>query len=336
MKYAPILIPTLCRDDKFVRCVESLRKNSWAKYTAVYIALDYPAKKSHWEGYKKICEYLEQDFPEFAEMHVVKRTHNYGSCENVNDLRNTIFETWDRYIYTDDDMEFSPNFLEYIDKTMELYDNNPDVIAVCGYSYPLKWDVSEKSNIFESTIACFMWGTGFWRDKYLPIRQTLRDGVLRREYATGNRRFWKEKLIDARYIDFIGLGVSDEKGLLDDSSDVSISTYMELYDKYAIIPVLSKARNYGFDGTGLYCQDIKEYSFNSSQYNYIMQEIDENSSFEPRPDISKHEKINKKMWNEFDCRPNMVERVITTEGKHLFRIFFGDKTYQKLKMLVKC
>ena len=112
MKYAPILIPTLCRDDKFVRCVESLRKNSWAKYTAVYIALDYPAKKSHWEGYKKICEYLEQDFPEFAEMHVVKRTHNYGSCENVNDLRNTIFETWDRYIYTDDDMEFCMTIIQ--------------------------------------------------------------------------------------------------------------------------------------------------------------------------------------------------------------------------------
>ena len=65
MKYAPVIIPTLCRYEKFVQCMESLRKNSWAKYTEIYVAVDYPSKESHWEGYNRICEYLNQDFPEF-------------------------------------------------------------------------------------------------------------------------------------------------------------------------------------------------------------------------------------------------------------------------------
>ena len=56
MKYAPILIPTLCRADKFRKCIESLKKNKWAKYTAVYIALDYPLNDTHWCGYNEICE----------------------------------------------------------------------------------------------------------------------------------------------------------------------------------------------------------------------------------------------------------------------------------------
>ena len=46
MKYAPILIPTLCRSKHFIRCIESLKKNGWAKYTDVYVALDYPAKEA--------------------------------------------------------------------------------------------------------------------------------------------------------------------------------------------------------------------------------------------------------------------------------------------------
>ena len=62
MVYAPILIPTLCRDEHFIRCIESLKKNSWAEYTDVYVALDFPAKESHWDGYKKICTYLEGYF----------------------------------------------------------------------------------------------------------------------------------------------------------------------------------------------------------------------------------------------------------------------------------
>ena len=62
MKYAPVIIPTLCRYEHFVRCVESLKKNTWAKYTDIYIGLDYPKKDSHREGYLKIKEYLQGDF----------------------------------------------------------------------------------------------------------------------------------------------------------------------------------------------------------------------------------------------------------------------------------
>ena len=73
MKYAPIYIPTLCRSEHFIRLMESLRKNTWAKYTDVYIALDYPAKDSQKDGYNKICEYLKEDFTEFASFNLIKR-----------------------------------------------------------------------------------------------------------------------------------------------------------------------------------------------------------------------------------------------------------------------
>lgn len=335
MKYAPVLIPTLCRDDKFIRCMESLRRNSWADRTEIYIGVDYPTKESHWQGYRRICTYLERDFPEFAAVHVVKRPRNMGAGKNSDALKEWIFERHDRYIYTDDDMEFSPNFLEYIDKTMELYDEDPKVFAVCGYSYPLPWDVSEKSNLFASATGCFMWGTGFWRDKYLPIRYPLQNGVLRKEYATGNRQVWKKKLIDTRYLDFLGLGISEEKGLLDAASDVGISTYMELYDRYAIIPVLSKARNYGFDGTGEWCQKSTAKEFNALNYAYADQVIDTECSFEPRPDTFCHEVENRKIWAAFDCRKNMKRRVFVLEMKHLLWGVLGEKGYQKLKALLK-
>ena len=76
MIYAPVIIPTLCRYEHFVRCVESLRKNTWAQYTDVYIGLDYPAKESHREGYEKIKDYLKQNFTEFNHFTVIIRKKN--------------------------------------------------------------------------------------------------------------------------------------------------------------------------------------------------------------------------------------------------------------------
>lgn len=46
MNYAPILLPTLCRYEPLVRCIDSLRRNAWADRTDLVIALDYP-KKAH-------------------------------------------------------------------------------------------------------------------------------------------------------------------------------------------------------------------------------------------------------------------------------------------------
>lgn len=334
MKYSPVLIPTLCRADKFKKCVESLKKNKWAKYTTVYIALDYPSNDTHWTGYNEICEYLRQDFSEFAEFHIIKREYNFGSGRNVNEARNEIFQKYDRYIHTDDDIEFSENFLEYIDKTMELYEDDPDIIAVCGYSYPLQWNVSQGSTVFKTNTGLFMWGTGFWRDKYIPIKEIIESGIFRREYATRNKQFWRKKLIDARYIDFLGLGTSEDKGLLDCSSDISFSTYMELYDKYAVLPVVSKARNYGFDGSGVYCQKIDAFSFDSGNYNYSNQEIDKMDSFEVIPDKLYNDVLNRTLWAAFDCRKNIRTDILLREWKYFLRKLIGKNNYKKIKAAI--
>ena len=64
-------------------------------YTDVYVALDYPSKETHWEGYNKIREYLKGEFPEFASFNVIAREANYGSARNMRELRNDILKKYD-------------------------------------------------------------------------------------------------------------------------------------------------------------------------------------------------------------------------------------------------
>ena len=72
MNYAPILIPTLCRFEHFKNCIESLLYNAVAEFTDLYIALDYPAKPAHFEGYKLINDFINE-IDGFKSVNIIRR-----------------------------------------------------------------------------------------------------------------------------------------------------------------------------------------------------------------------------------------------------------------------
>ena len=137
--YAPVVIPTLCRFEHFKRCIDSLSRCTGAEFTDVYIGLDYPLKDSHWEGYRKICDYLEH-FTGSFHLIVVKRDKNYGFRGNIRDLIEQVRCDYDRYILSEDDNEFAPNFLEYMNVGLEKYKDDPNVLRICGCVMPWEAD----------------------------------------------------------------------------------------------------------------------------------------------------------------------------------------------------
>ena len=111
--YAPVIIPTLNRNVHFERCLESLERCSGADQTEVYVALDYPPSEKYKEGWKKIDDYLrlKESQNGFKKLHVIRRDRNYGICHengNYETLIREIKKSYDRYILSEDDNEFSP------------------------------------------------------------------------------------------------------------------------------------------------------------------------------------------------------------------------------------
>ncbi len=336
MVYAPILIPTLCRYEHFVRCIESLKKNTWAKYTDVYVALDYPVKESHIKGYDQICGYLTGSFDEFASFTVIKRPYNYGSVKNMSNLREMIFQKYDRFIRTDDDCEFSPNFLEYMDKCLELFENDRNVIGVTGYSYPVNWKVSADCNAFKNLTIFPIWGTGFWKDKFLKMEEEIKKGYIRKNIKCNDET--RNKMTQARYLDSLLFAFNYKKNnLMEAFSDVSIGAYIQLERKTVITPVVSKVRNWGFDGSGIYCQNvISDIGINdinnSATYNYQLQPIDTALFFNPAVDENPHFKENKKEINDFDNRnlKDIKKAELKYRLKKSIVSLIGENNYQKL------
>ena len=306
IRYAPIYIPTLCRDEHFIKGLESLKKNGWAKYTDVYIALDYPAKESHWDGYRKICEYLENgDFSAFAGFFVKKREKNIGSLANIDSMRDELMEKYDRWIMAEDDIEFSPVFLEYMNKCLDMFEDDPDVFAVNGYTYPVSYKISKGSNVVKQFATVSEWGIGYWKEKYLKASDKIEKDYLRNSFSYAAKSGILDQMVNSRRCDYINYALSGNTDpLYTHMTDISMGIYINLNGMCVISPTLSKTRNHGFDGSGLYCDKIEEAKGkHSMDHDYSRQEIDMNETIDIIPDLENAYDENKKRLGGYLYEP---------------------------------
>ena len=349
MVYAPVLIPTLCRHQHLIRCIESLRNNPWAKYTELYIGLDYPAKEAHWEGYRIIDEYLKGPFPEFREVNVFRREQNVGAARNSNLLRAEVYKKFDRYIYMEDDLEASPNFLEYIDKALLEYEDDPDVIGVTGYAYPLDWKIAEKCTVVRQNFNGSVWGYGCWRDKREALRIYLQSNGLAKDFSHAFKAGRLNEMIDYAIMDYVNLcenGWSGKSGFLNRTTDVALRIYLSVKQKYIIMPRISKIRNYGYDGSGLYCPKIEgnlEGEFCVENYRFSEQPIDVSDCFMLVEDEQFDISTNRELLNRFDrVPPETMDEIwrkaetIARRGRYGGALVAGKKILGKIqKKIVK-
>lgn len=267
MNYAPIIIPTLCRFKHFKRCVESLSKCTNSVNTQLYVFLDYPKKDEHFKGYNQIKDY-SSSITGFKSVFVVERVENYGAVDNLYDAINHVLKRHDRFILSEDDNEFSPNFLDYINLSLDKYAEKDKVIAVTGYNRMIDTTGYDK-NIY-AAISYSAWGVGFLREDF----QYLSENVIQIEYAKSILLSWKMSYsIYKRYPSLLrGLLSIVKTGHV--TGDTLIVSYMVLNQKYCIWPTISKVRNHGFDGGG-------EHFGSNPDHPLLKQVIDEEGFFLP-------------------------------------------------------
>lgn len=335
MIYAPVIIPTLCRAEKLKNCIESLQKNSYAKYTELYIGLDYPPNEKYRQGYEQIKEYLNGGIEGFARVEIIEQTSNKGWSGNYDSLREKVYEKHDCYIYTEDDNVFSPNFLEYMDCCLTKFEHDEDILAVTGYSYPIDWK-DTKHNVMKISSYFAAWGFGIWRSKEEQMRKAINIDNFEQQMKNRNSMRKLYRASKNQYCNFMKGMIEYTDMLVVDGEvlaiDLSFALYQMFYNKYMIFPTVSKVRNTGYGVDGIHCgemvlQETRE--TNHRNYLYDKQPIDISERFEEIIMNSKDEtsKLNECMENFFvvSNREIIAARVV-----EIFCRFFGKKSVVNL------
>jgi len=263
--FAPVVIPTLNRHIHFKRCVESLSRCTHADKTDLFISLDYPLYEKHWDGYKRIELYLN-NIKGFHTVNIIKRDENLGAMNNYLKSTSEIFEKYDRIIFTEDDNEFSPNFLDYINKGLQKFENDPLIYAICGYKYLVPIHKEYNFNFFFYR-GFSAWGYGTWKNKSKEL--VLSSDDLTRFIKQKNNVKELNKVSKRHYYNIINSILKKEIRY----GDFAVFINNIKFDQYCVFPCISKVRNFGHDGSGINCGTIGSKVFTN-------QIIDDNITFE--------------------------------------------------------
>ena len=247
-QYAPVLIPTLCRFEHFKRCIESLAACTGSQYTDVFIGLDYPAKEAHREGYEKIKQYLEScGNLGFKTLNVIQRPHNYGFGPNGNafSLRREVYKKYDTIIVSEDDNEFAPCFLDFMNQALTKYRDDERVRTVGAYLPPIMKQSNEVSNVL-FTYSTSAWGMGIWKHKEGAI-----DEFDYKEVISNKRKSWKLfRAVPGCWVMLYRMLRAGKN-----FGDVKRETYNCINHTFQVRPSKSLVRNWGNDGSGTNCVD---------------------------------------------------------------------------------
>ena len=284
-----ILVPTLCRSKHLEKCLDSLKKNPWAEYVDVYVGVDYPAKESHWPGYREILKLVERDYSMFRSFNLYRRPTNYGADKNMDELYREATKDHEQFIFMEDDTEFSENYLEYMLKALDYFRDDPDVVSVSGYSYPVRFETENDCNIITQNAIFNMWGAGFWKSKFEECQKEIVDDLcLVRDFSYNIRHYRFSRYRRTDYINCVAGVDPDDRDIrrycymFTSMTDIAMGVYMQVRGKYQAMPVISKVRNNGFDGTGLFCQAVKPSRSGkiiSDTYDYSSQPLDPEGHF---------------------------------------------------------
>lgn len=245
--FAPVAIPTLCRYEHFKRCLESLEKCTDADKTDVYVGLDYPPSEKYVEGWEKIDKYLVEKEKQngFQNLYVRRRNHNCGvGNPNSNGmlLLKEIQHLSDRYIFTEDDNEFSPNFLQYMNWGLQEFRNDNSILAICGFK---RVDTSTLKNNVYKYPRFNVWGYGQWYEKRDKLDKYKDLSLL------------KSILDDMSFLDVFTPNLYKGASIISMiRENVIYGDFMPAFlpkeEQYCLFPTISMVKNHGQDGSGLH------------------------------------------------------------------------------------
>ena len=256
MEYAPVIIPTLNRVRHLKRCIDSLSRCTDADKTELYISIDFPPSDNYKEGYKKVVDLiLSYDFSSFKNHHIFFQKKNLGAVHNFRFLLGVVTKVSDIVIVTEDDNEFSPNFLCYMNQCLDSFRNDEDVIAICGVN-EADYIPEKGSNVIKAKLMP-VYGIGYWIKKINAFQKEGADFLMDpKSWSIRNfiKLYIRNPFIFSIYVNSV---IATDKGMfwLPDGElvfcDTIYSLYMHISKYTCIVPCLSKSRTFGNDGSGV-------------------------------------------------------------------------------------
>lgn len=242
---APIALFVYNRPEHTRQTLEALSRNRLADETPLFVFSDGPKAGATAADRERIAatRTLVCRRRWTLSTTLVESDVNRGLADSiVNGVRRVLGE-YGRVIVLEDDIVTSPGFLEYMNGGLELYANEPRVMHLSGYMYPL--GLRTRGTMFLRVLSCWGWAT--WARAWQHYESDVETHFRRLNSPRSVRKFNVE-------------GHADFYRQLQDNRAGRIRSWaVRWYASWlaqgglSLFPTQSLVRNVGHDGTGVHC-----------------------------------------------------------------------------------
>ena len=250
MNTAPIIVTVYDRVEHFRQCIGALGLNPLAKESDLFVISDAAKQPSHAEAVRHVREFAA-DISGFRKVNLVLRPENWGSFRSTLEGIQRVLADHDRFIFLEDDVIVSTNFLAYMNDGLEFFADDPRFFSVCAFQFPFRLPRQLEGDVY--LMPCGnSWGFAMWRRRFEEIDLEPKN---RYQEVLQNPELKARMASIGRYL--LSVLKHDSEGKLQ-ALDVRMAYHHVARRMFSVFPRVSKSINIGFDGQGEHCGVVKD------------------------------------------------------------------------------
>ncbi len=255
---APIGLFAYNRPEHLARALAALARCPELATSKLVVFCDGPKPDATDAGRARIDE-TRRVAREVAPAHarIVERAQNMGLATSMRAGVTELCEAAGRAIILEDDLEVAPTFLRFMHDALARYADEPRVMQVSGYMYPVEVAGTDDA-LFLPTTSC--WGWGVWARSWAQ----LGDGASSYDRLASDPALRRRFDLDAAYPYFEML-VSQRRGEID---SWGIAWYLDVFahDGLVLYPRQSLVANRGHDGSGAHREESSPFEADAHDF----------------------------------------------------------------------
>lgn len=184
---APIVLFAYKRLDTLKKTVAALQNNILAKKSHLIVFSD-GAKNERDEPLIEMVRNYLNTINGFKSVTINESNVNKGLATSIIEGVTKVISIYEKVIVLEDDLITSVNFLEFMNQALEFYQNNSNVLSICGYSPVIK-GLNQTEVYF--TQRSSSWGWACWEDRWMKIDWSVKSYSSFAKSYTAKRNFNK-------------------------------------------------------------------------------------------------------------------------------------------------
>lgn len=252
MNYAPIVLFGFNRPDALMNTVSSLLQNQEAKDSDLFVFVDGPREEKEREKEKvDVVRKYVTTITGFRSLHYTFSEKNKGLANSIIEGVSQVVNKYGKVIVLEDDLVLMPNFLNFMNQGLDYYENNQQVMSICGHSCKITSPPKYPYDAYFFTRSS-SWGWGTWKDRWNQVDWELKDWTT---VVSNRKAFIKSEGSDVFKM------LKDWKLGRNHSWAIRFCYAQFVQKRLSIIPCISLVNNEGFCGDGTNCKRYSRFKF---------------------------------------------------------------------------